>query len=140
MIPVELISMIASGVGGFLMKQSAQKTANQQKLLEMVLLKNKNQSDLADVAAKRSSPFVRKVVALFVIAICYGSLVAVAFFPDIPVSIIEDPQEHSLLWGLIAWTKTNVIVADGLVYPDWVRYSICSIIGFLFGTGASKTY
>ena len=140
MMPIELISMIASGVGGFLMKQSAQKTANQQKLLEMALAKNKAQSDLANIAAKRSSPFVRKIVALFVIFICYGSLVAVAFFPDISVSIIEDPQEHSLLWGLISWTKRNVIVADGLVYPDWVRYSICSIIGFLFGTGASKTY
>ena len=138
-LPAEVVIGIVSGVGGFLMKQAAQRQADFVDLIKLGMEQNKQSSKLADAAAKRSSPFVRKVVAFFVIAVVFGGALMVAFHPEIPVSIIEPKPQKSLLWGLFTWGKTmEVTTANGLVFAPWVKYSVISIIGFLFGTGASK--
>lgn len=138
-LPIEVFLSMASGVGGFAMKLMAQKHADNIQLLKLGMSQKQQMSDLADAAAKRSSPVLRKIIALIIISICFGGLLIVAFFPNIPVSVIGDPEEHSILWGLISWTKTEVITAQGLVFPDWVKYSVVSVLSFLFGSGAAKT-
>lgn len=138
-LPIEIILSLATGVGGFLMKMYAQKHADNIELLKLGMRQQKLQSDLADSAAKRSSPILRKIVALIVILICFGGILTVAFFPDVPVSVIEDKPRASFFWGLFEWGKTyQIITANGLVFPPWVKYSVISIISFLFGTGAAK--
>ena len=138
-LPVEVILGLVSGIGGFLMKQAAQRQADMVALVKLGMEKNQQASDLADAAAKRSSPFVRKLVASFVIGITFVSILWVAFHPEIPVSIVEPVPQKSILWGLITWGKPlTVITANGLVFPTWAKYSVITIIGFLFGTGAGK--
>lgn len=138
-LPIEVILSLATGVGGFMMKMMAQKHADNISLLKLGMQQRKQASDLADAAAERSSPVLRKIIALIVILLCFGSLVVVAFRPEIPVSIITDKPRVSFLFGLIEWGKTyQVIVAEGLVFPSWIKYSVISIISFLFGTGAAK--
>ena len=138
-IPLEVIVGLVSGLGGFLMKLAAQRQADFVSLVRLGMEKNQQASKQADAAAKRSSPFARKVLAFFIIGICFGGLLIVAFRPDIPVSIVNPIPQKSLFWGLIQWGKSmEVTVAQGLVLSDWVRFSVISVVGFFFGTGAGK--
>jgi hypothetical protein len=138
-LPIEVILSLVTGIGGFMMKMQAQRQADFVNLIKLGMEKNQQSSDLADAAAKRSNPFLRKTIAWFVIAIVFGGILLVAFQPDIPVSIVEPKAQKELLWGLFKWGKTmEVTVAQGLVFPEWVKYTIITIISFLFGTGAAK--
>lgn len=138
-LPIEVILSLVTGIGGFLMKMQAQRQADYVSLIKLGMEKNQQASDLADAAAKRSNPFLRKTIAWFVIIVCFGGLLWVAFHPDIPVSVIEPKPQKEFLWGLFKWGKTmEVTVAHGLVFPEWVKYSVITIISFLFGTGAAK--
>lgn len=137
-IPPEILLGLVSGVGGFFMKMAAQKQADTTRLLEASIKRDQATSALQDAAAKRSSPFLRKMVALIVIIICFGMLPTSAIL-DIPVHIIKEIPKDSILWGFFKWGQGyEVISVTGMVYPDWVRYSVISIISFLFGTGAAK--
>lgn len=138
-LPIEVILSLATGLGGFLMKMAAQRQADFVSLVKLGMEKNQQASELADAAAKRSDPVLRKIIALIIIIICFGGILAVAFLPNIPVSIIEPIEQKEFLWGLFRWGKPmTVISASGLVFPEWVKYSIITIISFLFGTGAAK--
>ena len=97
-------------------------------------------SDMADAAAKRSSPWLRKFAAIVVLLVAFVGIFAVAWAPNVPVSIVQDAPQKSILWGLVKWGKaTEVVVANGFVIADWFKYSVISIVFFLFGTGAAKT-
>ncbi|VGO14726.1 hypothetical protein PDESU_03295 [Pontiella desulfatans] len=137
--PWELIAGVGSGIIGFLMKGQANQQANTFKLAEQAMKANSHASGLADAAAKRSSPWIRKFAAVMILTIGFGGLLLVAFFSEIPVSIVEHVPQKSLLWGLIKWGKeSEVITAEGFVLPQWFGYTINVVVGFLFGTGAAK--
>jgi hypothetical protein len=137
-LPVETIVMLTTTVGSFIMKMNAQKHADMMGLLEMQIKRDDQANKNANEAAKRGSPFLRKTIGLIIITIAFGGLLVAPFF-DIPVSIIQDAPQHEFLWGFIKWGKAyNVIQAEGLVYPEWVRMSVMSVVGFVFGSGFSK--
>jgi len=138
-LPLELILGVVSVIGGFIMKLSAQRQADYVELIKLAMRKNATvSSDLADAAQKRSDPKLRKIIALIIILICFGGIFVVAFIPSIPVTIIEPVAQKSFL-GLFKWGKTyEIITASGLVFPTWVKFSVVSIVGFVFGTGAAK--
>ena len=137
--PWELIAGVISGVAGFLMKGHANQQAYTFKLAELAMKRDAHVNTLADAATKRSSPWLRKFAALLILSIIFGGLLLVAFFPSIPVSIVESVPQKSILWGLFTWGKeVEVITASGFVLPEWIGYVVITIIGFLFGTGAAK--
>jgi len=138
-LPTEVILSLATGIGGFVMKMQAQKQADFISIVKLGMEKNQQSSDLADAAAKRSSPWFRKTVGWFIIAVCFGGLLWVAFQPEIDVSIVEPKAQKEFLWGLFRWGKQmEVTTASGLVFPEWVKFSVISVVSFLFGTGAAK--
>jgi hypothetical protein len=137
-LPQEAVVGLISGVGGFVMKLQAQKLANQQELFKMTLQKQGANTDSADSAARRGSPFLRKFAAMIVLLVAFLGVFIVAFFPDIPVTIVEPVEPKSFL-GIFSWGGGNkMTVANGFVIPVWFKYSVISIIHFLFGTGAAK--
>lgn len=137
--PFELIAGIVSGAAGFLMKGQANQQAYTFKLAELAMKQGSHASGLADAAAKRSSPWVRKFAAILVLGTAFLGLLAVAFVPSVPVSIIERVPEKSFLWGLFQWGgDVQVVSAPGFVLPDWFGYAVHIVVGFLFGTGAAK--
>ena len=87
-LPMEFIVGMASGVGGWMMKMQAQKMANQQKMYEMAVQKQAQSDDSMDKAAARGSILLRRFVGFTVMLAAFGGLLAVAFFPDIPVSCL----------------------------------------------------
>ena len=139
-IPLEVIVTLVSSVASWWMKKKAQDAADLAAERKAWIAKSKRIDDSQDRAARRSNPWLRKFVAVTVISVSFVGIFVIAFFPDIPVSIIEEVPRNSFLWGLIEWGSTfEVITADGFVLPEWVRFSVCTIVGFLFGSGFAKT-
>jgi|TARA_R100001086_G_C11706491_1_gene222891 hypothetical protein len=137
-LPMEVFVSLASGLGGFIMKMQAQKTANQQELMKIAIQRQEAHTKSADAAAKRSNPFLRKFAAMVILIVAFVGLYLVAFFPDIPVSLIEENESKSFL-GLIEYGGgTKVITVNGLALPPYFQVSVMSVISFLFGTGAAK--
>ena len=136
-LPMEFIVGMASGVGGWMMKMQAQKMANQQKMYEMAVQKQAQSDDSMDKAAARGSILLRRFVGFTVMLAAFGGLLAVAFFPDIPVSIVKESGGFEL-FGFRFGGGIKVIEAHGLVIEDWFRLSVISIVHFLFGQSAAK--
>lgn len=139
MIPMEVIVGAGSVVTGFVMKAVAQGMKNKQELFKMALQKQEANTASADAAAKRGSPWTRKAAAMIILVVAFVGLFVVAMVPSIPVSIISEVPEKSLLFGLIKWGGgLQVTEAGGFVMAPWFKYSVISVVHFLFGTGAAK--
>jgi len=138
-LPTEVIVTLVAAVGSWWMKKSAQDAANLARERELQIVTKKRVSEIQDSASKRSSPWLRKFAAITILLTTFGGILLVAFFKDIPVSIIQEVPQKSFLFGLFKWGKgIEVITANGYVLPEWVRYSICAVVGFLFGPGFAK--
>ena len=138
-LPVEVAAGLVSGLGGFLMKMSAQKQADNVALIKLGMAKSEHSSKLADAAAKRSSPWLRKFAGITVLLVAFVGTFVVAFYPNIPVSVVYNSNIKELLWGLFRWGgEPRVLEAQGFVMQEWFRTSVVSIVMFLFGTGAAK--
>jgi hypothetical protein len=135
---MELIIGAMSAGGGFLMKMKAQREAYNFQLMQTALQAKQQADKAADTAAKRSSPWLRKMVGLIVIGVAFIGTLYVAT-KGIPVSYIYDSTTKEVLWGLFKWGgEPKVLTAFGFVWAEWFRYSVISVVHFLFGTGAAK--
>lgn len=138
-IPSEILMGIVTGALSFFAKQSAMKRQDQRELMEMALKKGEAENAWANQAMERSSPVLRKIVALIIISICFGGLLLVAFFPNIPVTMLELGKTKSILFGLIEWTSDpHIIEAHGFFLADYVRFGVIQVISFLFGGSLAK--
>ena len=90
-LPMEVFVSLASGLGGFIMKMQAQKTANQQELMKIAIEKQEAHTKSADAAAKRSNPFLRKFAAMVILLVAFVGLYVVAF-TDIDVAVTSAGQ------------------------------------------------
>ena len=137
-LPSEAAVGLISTLGGFLMKQQAQRKADQKQLFELTLQKQEANNDSANQAYQRKAPYLRKLVGTVVILVAFIGVYVVAFFPQIPVTIVEPNPTKSFL-GIFEYGGGNTVtIANGMVIADWFKYSVISIIHFLFGTGAAK--
>jgi hypothetical protein len=137
-LPPEAAVGLISTLGGFLMKQQAQRQADQKQLFELTLQKQEANNKSTNDAYQRKAPYLRKLVGTIVILVAFVGIYTVAFFPNIPVTIVE-PEPVKSFFGLFEYGGGNkVTIANGLVIPDWFKYSVISIVHFLFGTGAAK--
>jgi len=138
-LPVEVLVGLGSTVLGWGLKYSAQKQADNVALIKLGMERAQNSSRMADAASKRSSPWLRKLAATIVLLVAFGGILWVAFEPTIPVSIIHETGKKSFL-GIFKWGgNLKVLQADGFVIAEWFKFSVISIVMFLFGTGAAKT-
>lgn len=138
-LPLEVTTGMVAGIAGFIMKFMAQKHADSIALMKLSIEKSNQAIRSADAAGKRSSPWLRKFAAIVVLLVAFVGIFAVAWSPDVVVSIVEKVPQKQILWGLFKWGETtDVTIAEGFVIADWFKYSVISIIYFLFGTGAAK--
>lgn len=134
----ETLIMLVSTAFSYWAKINAQKTQNMQDLLKASIASKKNDSSLMDDAGKRSSPFLRKVLGIFVIGVAFGGILLAPLW-DVPMTLVEKVPQHSILFGFIKFgSGIKIIQAEGLVYPPWIRESVMAIIGFVFGPGFAK--
>ena len=118
-IPMELISMGVSTLGGFYLKYSAQ---NAERLHEERMQNSNSRKE----AENRSGVWIRRFIVLVMMSLLMFIVIAPAFL-DVNTILIED-----------TWFGTKQIVVDGIIYDDTIRLIIVSIIGYYFGTSSAS--
>lgn len=136
--PELVTGLISLGSGAF-----AGLMANNQKMLlaSIEATKSFNQMGNAnanDAAKRAGKSFLQPVVGIIIILVAFLSLYLVAI-SDIPVSYIYEEARGKFL-GFIGsgQPKVKVIEAHGLVLPPYVKYSVISVVNFLFGASVVK--
>lgn len=138
-LPTEVTIGMISALGGFVMRMMAQKQADNTAFIKLGMQKASHSSAMANEAGKRSSPWLRNFATITVLLVAFGGTFLVTFFDAIPVSIVYEKAQKSFLWGLFKWGKPlGVLEAQGFVMATWFKFSVLSIVMFLFGTGAAK--
>jgi hypothetical protein len=121
-IPLELISMGVSTIGGFY----ATHTANQAERLHEERIAHRK----AVKAARDHAPgiWVRRFIVLVMMGLLTFIVVAPAFL-DINAVLVDKG------W---LWNSTTEI--HGIIYDDTIRMILVSIIGFYFGTASATRH
>ena len=96
---------------------------------------NDNANDAAQRAGKS---LLQPIVGILVISLAFSALYFVAV-QEIPVSYIYE-QGRSKFLGIFGSNNSTVkvIEANGLVLPPYVKYSVISVVNFLFGASVVK--
>ena len=118
-IPMELLTMAFSTLGGFWLKHSAN---NAERIHEERLAYKES---VAAARNDKAGVIVRRFI-VFVMVMLFVFIVAAPAFMDINTVLIED-----------GWFGKKQIVVDGLMYDETMRMTITAIIGYYFGTSAA---
>ena len=138
-IPIEILVSSVTALGGYIMKAQAMRTQNMFDMIRLGMEQKQLSSDLADKASERGSPKARKIISFIIIGTFFLAVFVFAFFPNIPVTIIQELPQKEALFGLFKWGKTfEVVEINGFFQSDLIRYAVSSVIGFFLGTGAAK--
>jgi len=138
-LPPELIVSLITGLLSFFAKNAAMKRQDQRELMEIALKQNAQTNSNQNDAALRSSPLLRKIVATMIIFVGVGGLLIVAFYPDIPVTMLHPAKTKSILFGLFKWsTDPEIFTANGFFLPEYLSYGVHTVCGFLFGSSLAK--
>ncbi len=118
-IPMELLSMGVSTLGGFYLKNSAQ---NSERLHEERMQNSQSRKE----AENRSGVWIRRFIVLVMMSLLMFIVIAPAFL-DVNAVIIEE-----------GWFGSKQLEVKGIIYDDTIRLIIVSIIGYYFGTSSAE--
>ena len=130
----EIISLLAGGASGFVMKLIASQQAHQQVMFERSLLAAEAADVSADRAAGRGGIWMRRFIVVSV-------MLAVIYFPLLlsfsgGITTIETERAPWDFLGL--FTGGFQEVKGYLIMPE-VRTAVLAIIGFYFGQGTIRS-
>jgi len=139
--PMELISMLAGSLTGFLFRYLAEKRQADKELFERLIVANQRTTENQDKAAQRVPLDVGKGVRqLIVLTILFGTLIAPFILPffGIPTFVEVDADQPGALLGLVeSTTKKYFVEINGFLYTSENRQILVAIVGFYFGSAAA---
>ena len=130
----ELLSLLAGGASGFVMKLIASQQGHQQRMFEQSLKAAEVADVSADKAANRGGVWMRRFIVVSV-------MLAVVYFPLLisfqgGTTTIETERAPWDLFGI--FTGGFEEVKGYLIMPE-VRTAVLAIIGFYFGQGTIRS-
>ncbi len=130
----ELLSLLAGGASGFVMKLIASQQAHQAAMFERSLIGAKADDLSADRAAKRGGIWMRRFLVVSI-------MLAVIYFPLLVsftgvTTVIETERAPWDLLGI--FTGGFESIQGYLIMPE-VRTAVMAIIGFYFGQGTIRS-
>jgi hypothetical protein len=142
MIPVELISMAAGGIAGFVFKFIAERAKERAELFKMAVQTHEMEESAHNAAVERvpleAGKWVRRLI---VVSILFGVILApfILALLDQPLYVQIEQEKIKWLFGLFGGGKEVFFVRiDGFLMIPEVRQILTSIVGFYFGTSAAK--
>ena len=139
-LPVELITMGASAIGGFLMKQQAEarkeRHAEHMRAMEGITMAENSRMRAANIPGKWIRRFL---VASIVFAVILAPFLLTAF-SDASTVVQFSETRGGWLWGLFGPAKEKVHFQplDGYLVAPETRHALLAIIAFYFGQAAAK--
>jgi len=120
--PVELITMGISTLGGFALKYWATQ-ADYRHQQFMDLMDSQNRAESVDGGQGK---YVRRFIVLVMMSLLAFIVIAPAFM-DVNTVLVDK-----------GWFFTTTTTIEGIIYDDTIRQILVSIIGFYFGTSAAS--
>ena len=120
--PIELITMGVSTLGGFALKYMATQAKYRHEQF-MDLMGSQERADKVDGG---DGKYVRRFIVLVMMTLLVFIVAAPAFL-DINTILVHD-----------GWLWTSTTEVKGIMYDETIRQILLSIIGFYFGTSAAK--
>jgi len=137
----EFLTMVASGLVGFVFRTLAEKRAYEQERFDRMLEALKATDSSMNQAVERVSVDAGKIVRrVIVLSVLFGTILAPFVLPffNIPVIVENQVTSESWLWGLFG-SSTSTIYHQlyGFLFTQESRQILLTIVGFYFGNAAA---
>ena len=140
--PIELITMAAGGLTGFIFRYMAERAKERAELWKFAINQKKAEDDSADKAAKRVPVDVGKWVRrAIVVCILFGVVLAHFILSLLGQSTIVEVETtgDEWLWGLFGGGSETIFVElEGYLMVPEVRQTLSAIVGFYFGNASAS--
>ena len=140
--PIELITMAAGGLTGFIFRYMAERAKERAELWKFAINQKKAEDDSADKAAKRVPVDVGKWVRrAIVVSILFGVVLAPLILSLLGQSTIVEVETtgDEWLWGLFGGGSETIFVElEGYLMVPEVRQTLSAIVGFYFGNASAS--
>lgn len=138
--PVEIITMLASTIGGAVMKMWAQSQKDLAEERNWRMDKFNAEEDSRRRAAELNTPADMSMKKLLVVSVMLMSgyiLLAPAFglTTQVPMEVVSG---FKFLFLDFTTTVTEYVQLEGVVTPDWLGHAILSVFGLYFGQSISS--
>ncbi len=140
---LELITMVAGGVTGFIFRYIAERAKERAELYKIAMGYKKAEDDSADRAAKRVpiefGKWVRRVI---VVCILFAVILAPFILSITGHSTIVQVETEAPTWffGLFGGgTEVMFVELKGYLMVPEVRQTLSAIVGFYFGNASART-
>lgn len=131
---LELLSLLAGGVSGFVMKLIAYQVQAQQELFRQTMAWMPAADESADKAATRGGIWMRRfLVVSIMLAVVYFPLIMA--FADIDTVVETNPAA----WDILGLFTGGFKEIEGYLIMEEVRSAVMAIIGFYFGQGTIRS-
>lgn len=130
----ELMSLLAGGVSGFVMKLIASQQAHQAAMFERSLIGQAAADDSADRAVRRGGVWMRRFLVVSI-------MLAVVYFPLLVsyTSVTTVIETERAPWDLLGLFTGGFESIQGYLIMPEVRSAVIAIIGFYFGQGTIRS-
>ena len=139
-LPLEVLTMLASTLGGAVMKMWSQSQADLAEERNWRLDKFKAEEASKERAAKLNTPAdmsMKKLLVVSVMAMAGYILLAPAFGLSTQVPV-EVTSGFKFLFLDFTNTVTEYVQLEGVVTPEWLGHSIMAVFGLYFGQSITK--
>jgi|TARA_B110000285_G_C15070256_1_gene587500 hypothetical protein len=136
---IEIISLVASSVVGFLFKMIAQNAADRAEQQRLMLERYTANAKSINEARKYDTPHSQWVRQFLVISFM-GMALIVLLAPAIGYPTVVEHYESGIkILGLFEIGGRTVFeTIDGIIAPVWLGQAVMSIVGFYFGQSVAS--
>jgi hypothetical protein len=138
--PLELISMGASALMGFLFKLISANQQAKRDQFEMMMQKEKFAEESRQAARNMQNPaaaYIRRFIVITMMSILAFIVVAPAIDPTLTTNIVTEYDDPGFL-GFGGGKRMMIAMVSGVMYDETIRSILASIIGYYFGTSTVK--
>ena len=140
-LPLEVITMLFSTVGGSIMKawsQSSADKAEQQKALITRFQESEKSVASARAFVSPNANWIRRFLVISFMAMAGFILLAPALFNTSTQIPVISTEGFKILFLDFTKDITTWVELEGIVTPDWLGHAILSVVGMYFGSSITS--
>ncbi len=134
-LPLEVITMIVSTLGGAFLKLMAQAQQDRAEQFKMATQRFKAAEDSISNARKFQNPnanWIRRFLVISFMSMA-GFILLAPLLGQTTTVPVEVTTGFRFLFLDLSNTVTEYINLEGIVVPDWLSHAIMSVVGMYFG-------
>jgi uncharacterized protein (DUF2236 family) len=139
-LPMEIITMLMSTVGGAVMRMWGQTSADKADQWKMVLEAGRENEAARQSAREFQNPnanWIRRFLVVSFMAMA-GFILLAPLFGQTTTVPVEVTSGFKFLFLDFTNTVTEYIELNGVVTPEWLGHAILAVVGMYFGSSIVK--